>query len=485
MARHCTALALGAASFLVAGQAWGQAAPAPTPDTPTRAATHPKDAAPANYPKPQVQLIQPPFVGADQSSARGPLSGVGKSLADKGIYLRFLAVDEFAASVTGGQGTGSGNSYALPFGADLDLGRMGGLEGTRVHVSMNMSKGSSLAADHAGNAVSFQTRYKAFQNLRLAALAIEQNLFGGKVNISGGRVSPLTYFNQSNIYCTFQNNSVCFNPAVVPIQDKALGFFPYGTWGGRVKVAPTKSFYVQAGIFEANPSLNSTDGFNWSTRGSTGHQTAFEVGLQSGAPKTKYPWHLRIGGYHNTSNVADPYLNSKGQPRLALGGVPLIHDGQAGWYVMGDAVATHLGGSAKRPVTLFGGVIGSTGNYVPFKSQTIAGVIVTGPFASRPNDTLGLVGSYIRLGSRQVDFLQASRALAGGTDAVRRGEGIFELNYGFAAAPGVRLSPNIQYVKNPDNLPRPQAIRQSKDILAFGLRLSVDFATLLGMPAMR
>ncbi|WP_414712614.1 carbohydrate porin [Sphingobium sp.] len=47
--------------------------------------------------------------------------------------------------------------------------------------------------------------------LQLAALAIEQNLFDGKLNISGGRVSPLTYFNESNIYCTFQNNSVCFN----------------------------------------------------------------------------------------------------------------------------------------------------------------------------------------------------------------------------------------------------------------------------------
>lgn len=436
-----------------------------------------------NYPKPQVQPIL--FPQTDPNTVQGPLAGFGRNLADKGIYLRFLAVNEFAGSVSGGQERGVGNSYALPFGADLDMDRMVGLKGSFIHVSMNVSRGTSLAADHAGNAISFQTRYKAVQNLRLAALAIEQNLFGGKVNISGGRVSPLTYFNQSNLYCTFQNNSVCFNPAVVPIQDRALGFFPYGTWGGRIKVTPSKGFYVQAGIFEANPSLNVTNGFDWSTRNATGHQTAFELGFQSSDPKARNPWHLRIGGYHNTSDVADPYLNTAGRPRIAAGGSALVHDGQAGGYVMGDAVAAHLGGNEKRPVTVFGGVIASTNDYVPFKGQAIAGVIVTGPFAGRPKDTLGLVGSYIRLGSRQVDFLQASRLRAGGTDRVLAGEGVFELNYGFAAAPGIRVNPNIQYVMNPDNLPRPAAVHRSRDILAFGLRLTVDIAGILGMPAIK
>ncbi|EQB30748.1 carbohydrate porin [Sphingobium ummariense] len=437
----------------------------------------------ANYPKPQVQFSQVPL--PEGKTLIGPLAPLSRLLADKGIYLRFLAVDEFAGSVSGGQGRGVGNSYALPFGADLDLDRMIGLKGSFIHVSMNVSKGTSLSADHAGNAISFQTRYKAFQNLRLAALAIEQNLFDGKLNISGGRVSPLTYFNQSNIYCTFQTNSVCFNPAVVPIQDRALGFFPYGTWGGRIKLAPTKGFYFQAGLFEANPSLNSTNGFDWSTHASTGHQTAVELGFQSSSPKARRPWHLRIGGYHNTSDVTDPYLDSDHQPRLATGGTPLQHDGQAGWYVMGDAVTGHLHDDVKRPVTVFGGLIGSTENYVPFKEQAIAGVILTGPLAVRPRDTLGLVGSYIRISDRQVNYLQASRIAAGGTDRVHRGEAIFELNYGMAVGRNVRISPNIQYVVNPDNFLQPRARKQSGDILAFGLRISVDIAGLLGMPAMK
>jgi porin len=142
-------------------------------------------------------------------------------------------------------------------------------------------------------------------------------------------------------------------------------------------------------------------------------------------------------------------------------------------------------GEGKRPVTVFGGVIGATNDYVPFKGQALAGVIVTGPFRGRPNDTLGLVGSYIRIGDRQRDFLQASRGLAGGTDRVFPDEGVFELNYGIAAARGVRISPNIQYIVSPDNFGQPRAVKRSGNILAFGLRIAVDGAAILGLPAMR
>ena len=479
-------LPLVAAAVLAACPSAAQTVP--TTELPSQAATTPVVPPPAdfaqrsNYPKPQVQA--PPVTGPPQ----GPLVDVGRALAARGIYLRALAVDEFAGNISGGQGRGTGNSYALPFGFDLDLEKFAGWKGAALHYSMNVSRGSSLAVDHTGNAISFQTRYKAVHNLRLAALALEQNLWDGKVNISGGRVAPLTYFNQSNLYCTFQSNSVCFNPAVVPIQDRALGFFPYNTWGGRIKVAPTRGFYAQVGVFEANTSLITTNGFDWSTRGSTGHQVAFEIGLQSPDPKARHAYHLRLGGYTNSSPVSDPYLNSKGLPRIgrnSAGGAPLVHEGQTGLYAMGDMVVGHVRGEGKRPVTVFGGVIGATNDYVPFKGQALAGVIVTGPFRGRPNDTLGLVGSYIRIGDRQRDFLQASRGLAGGTDRVFPDEGVFELNYGIAAARGVRISPNIQYIVSPDNFGQPRAVKRSGNILAFGLRIAVDGAAILGLPAMR
>lgn len=435
---------------------------------------------------PQLHILPPPGSGFTPPPPDGPFSDIGQALADRGVYLRALVVDEFAANTTGGQGQGKANSLATPFGTDLDLDKMVGWSGATFHMSINDSIGTSLAAEHTLNAVSFQTRFKTYHNMRLSALSLDQDLFDGKINITGGRVSALTFFNASTIYCNFQNNSVCFNPAVLPIQNKTLSFFPYGTWGGRVKANLSKTFYVQAGAFEANTSLIPTNGFDWSTKGGTGVQTAGEMGFQSASPLEDHAYHVRLGGFRNTSPVSDPFLNSRGVSRIAYKGAALVHDeGQTGWYAMGDMVVARFSGDRQRNLTLFGGMIGSTADYTQFKKQTLLGLVLTGPFESRPDDTFGIVGSYIQLGPREVDFLRASRAAAGGTDPVHNAEGIFEINYGYKVARGIKVSPNIQYVLDPDNILRPGAVHQSKDILAFGVRLSVELGAVLGFPVWR
>jgi porin len=253
-----------------------------------------------------------------------------------------------------------------------------------------------------------------------------------------------------------------------------------------VKVNPSKRFYAQIGAFEANRSLIPSNGFDFSTKADTGVMTAIEVGLQSASPLADHAYHVRLGGYRNSSPVSDPFLNTRGISRVQFKGAPLQHlDGQTGWYAMGDVVLTRLGTDRRRNVTLFGGSIGAGEDYTIFRNQTILGAVVTGAFASRPEDTFGIVGSYIQLGPKEVDFLQTSRRAAGGTDTVRKAEGIFEINYGFKIARGIKANPNIQYIVNPDNILKPAAVHQSKNILAFGLRLSVEVGAVLGFPVWR
>ena len=419
------------------------------------------------------------------STPKGPLKHVGEVLADKGIYLRAILVDEFAGNVAGGQGKGARNSFATAFGGDLDLDRIMGLKGGVLRITFNKSVGESLAARDTLNAISYQTRFKTFQNLRLAVLTYDQDLWNGKVNVVAGRVSALSYFNASPIYCNFQSNSVCFNPAVVPIGDRGLSFFPYGTWGGRVKIAPSKKFYVQAGVFEDNTALQSSGGFNFSTRKATGVEVPVEIGLQSASPTKPFAYHLRIGGFLNTSPYKDPYLNTAGRPLIPNGGAPLFHHGLRSWYAMGDVVLYRPQPGSKRNLTLFGGTMATVENYAPWKSQTLIGIVYTGPFASRPADTFGLVASFFRLGDQQVRFLDAARQRAGGTDPAYRGETIIEANYGIQLYRGVRFNPNVQFVLNPDNNLRPASRQRSRDIVAFGARLSIELGDFLGLPTRR
>ncbi|EKM98566.1 Carbohydrate-selective porin OprB [Acidocella sp. MX-AZ02] len=407
----------------------------------------------------------------------------GKLLAEHGIYLRATGVDEAAANVTGGQKQGAANSFAVAFGGDLDLGQLMGWDGGSVHVTFNKSVGESLAAGYTENQVSFQSKYKTYHNARLAELTFEQKLFNDKLDVSGGRVSALSYFNTSKIYCNFENNAFCFNPAVVPITDKGLSFYPYGTWGGRVKLSPSPWFYVQAGAFQSDPALIPTDGFEWSSNHATGIETAAEIGIQSPSWTDPYAFHLRAGGYNNGAPVSDPYLNIHGLSLVKSKGKALTHEGgQSAFYVMGDVDVAHLNLSGTRNVTFFGGTLIANRDYLTFTSQTLFGVLVTGPFASRPTDTLGLAGTYLTLGSQEVDYLRAARAAAHGSGGVANHEEIFELNYGFNLYRGIRLNPNVQVVLNPDNILEPSAKHASRDILAFGVRLTINPGMLLGMP---
>lgn len=420
---------------------------------------------------------------AQKTGAKGPLAVQGEELARHGIYLRAIGVDEAAANVTGGIKQGAANSFAVGFGSDIDLQKLTGLPGGSLHIMFNKSVGESLAAGYVGNHVSFQSKYKTYHNVRLAEFEYKQRLFKNMVEIDGGRVSALSFFNVSKIYCNFQNNAFCFNPSVTPIADKGLSFYPYGTWGGRVKVSPLPWIYLQAGAFQSDTALIPSNGFEWSSNKANGIETAGEIGFHSPSPYAPYAFHLRIGGYNNGAPVLDPYLNTSGQPRPTAQGKPLVHEGgQAGFYIMGDVTIARLDASGRRNIKLFGGTLWANKNYLTFTNQTLAGVLVTGPIASRPTDTLGLAATYLRIGSQEVAYLQAERDAVHGIGSVPNNEEIFELNYGFNIARGIRLNPNIQYVVNPDNILEPKAKHQSANVFAFGVRLTINPGALLGMP---
>lgn len=431
---------------------------------------------------PHLHYLPPEASGFSPAAPSGPLASAGNVMAHYGIYLRALAVDEFARNVTGGQSTGWGNSFASPFGTDIDLERLVGLKGGSFHMTINKSIGSSLASDYTGNKVSFQTRFKPYHEFRLGALAYTQKILDDRVSFTSGRISALTFFDESTIYCNFQNNAFCFKPLSLALQNGAWNFFPYSSWGGHVKVSPSKQFYISGGIFEYNPALYPTNGFDFSTSQASGISWGAEIGTQSASPLAAHAYHLKLGAFGNTASIADPEMNTHGQSIVQFGGTAQRHNGQQGFYVQGDLVTWRFGSKKKRNMTLFGGVAISPGNYLKFKNQSTIGMVITGLFNTRNQDTLGLAATYYQLGSHEISFLQARRQKAGGGGDVYSDEGIVELNYNALITRGVHLMPSFQYVISPDNMLTPKAKTSSKNIAVFGLRLTVEVGAVLGLP---
>ncbi len=137
--------------------------------------------------------------------------------------------------------------------------------------------------------------------------------------------------------------------------------------------------------------------------------------------------------------------------------------------------------AAVQGLTVFGvAMAGTSGRLVEDYFLEI-GAIQTGTFAGRPFDTLGFVAStqhFSALGLSNINTVQASLGL---DRRLPRHQIMMELNYGIQVTPAVRLTPNLQYIVNPDQTRFPAYTKNIPDALVVGAKLSLDLFTLAGL----
>ncbi len=159
---------------------------------------------------------------------------------------------------------GAGDQYAqqIDFGADLDLGKLAGLPGGQVHFTFTDRAGRSLAAEDIGNLISVQEIFGGGQNFRLAELSYQQSLFDDRLEAKLGWIHAADDFTTSPIYCYFQNNGFCGQPAGIPI-DSGYTTFPVGSWGGVVKLRPQPTSISRPAPTRSIPRWQHTTASSW------------------------------------------------------------------------------------------------------------------------------------------------------------------------------------------------------------------------------
>jgi porin len=70
--------------------------------------------------------------------------------------------------------------------------------------------------------------------------------------------------------------------------------------------------------------------------------------------------------------------------------------------------------------------------------------------------------------------IRAARASRGNTDDLPRHQIMMELAYGIQINANLRISPNIHYIINPDQLADPFRTQHVRNVLAIGLRFAVE-----------
>ncbi len=380
---------------------------------------------------------------ADQPTMTGDWGGVRTRWSEAGVSIFATWGVNLAGNPVGGLEQNTTYTDDQSWGADFDLGKLFRLEGTAVRLSFNNRDGVSLSSD-IGALFAVQQLFGGGEIPRLMELAISQSFLGGRLNVRAGRVLGASDFATSPLYCEYMNQALCGNLGNLG-QNITFSFYPVASWGGRVQWKPDDSnrFLVQAGVFEANPTLVNDNGFDWSTSGAIGTVTIGEFWYTPGAERGYLPGHYKIGAYYSSANVPDLYFDADGRPYVESGQPPLEHSGQSGVYFLADQVVIREAEEGNQGLTALGGIsfASESTNTMPF--FFFVGLQYTGAFADRPDDIVGFSVAQGRISSN----LAATQRLLG--QLPQDAETLFELNYSMRLTNWFVFEPNVQYILTP------------------------------------
>ncbi|MBD8905588.1 carbohydrate porin [Methylorubrum zatmanii] len=403
---------------------------------------------------------------------------------DLGNGLSFLLnyTGQAAANPIGGIRQGSAYAGQLFFGIDGDLNRLAGIAGGSFHIAVTNRHGRNLADDFIGNNTSVQEIYGGGQTTRLTLLSYQQKLFDNRLDLEVGRLVANINFLNSPVYCNFQTNSACGNPTFV-FKTSNFTFWPVASWGGHAKAWLTDKVFFHVGAYEVNPlhQQPGDNGLDFSTKGATGAIVPFELGYSTTFANDALPRNYGIGGWVDRSDYTDPVLDVAGGRRVLTGLSPATRFGRAGVYARFDQMVWRPDPNGIQGLTLFGIAMAGAGGRLTEDYFLEIGALQTGTFAGRPYDTVGFVINTQKFSPLALSNIAAAQASLGLFRTIPSQQIMMELNYGIQVSPAIRLTPNLQYIVNPDQTRFPTYPKNIPDALVVGAKLSVDLFTLAGL----
>ncbi len=395
-------------------------------------------------------------------------------LADHGVNINLDFITQTAGDVSGGMRQGFDYAQQIGFSADIDWSKLAGIPGFSTHMVVISRAGRNVSADYTGdNVIQLQDIYGSFNEAaRLAFLFSEEKLAGNAVDITAGRMPIQLDFDSSPLYCDFMTGALCGDPRAISATPGVTPF-PVATWAGRMRISPSPQFYVMAGLYEDNPADGGRSGFDWSTDGADGVTVPVEIGYTPSFGPDKLPGHYKIGVIHSTADAPDYYYDENGNPAVLTGLPPRQDHGATAFYVLADQMLQRHGPGDDNGLILLGGYEHTSSDVSLFQNSAFAALLDKGLFPSRPNDTAGMMFTYINVSSQlaAAEKLEAQYDLpySGGATGVQGNEEILEMNYDIAAYRGISIMPDIQYIIHPG------ATSTYRNALVVGLKTHIFF----------
>ena len=412
----------------------------------------------------------PPFARPEAVFPHG--FGMTDWLRKRGIAFLLDNTNEFAGAITSPtrsypnsqhfapykQGASNAGQYAAS--VNINWEQLAGLRGFSTHTIV-VGRYGTTANRMFGDWLNHASEdYGGGGNVvvHLVMAYGEETLYGGRLAIAAGRMSEMSDFQNSPLFCNFQNGSICGRPKAATDSSFVSGY-PAAVWGGRIRVRPTRFLYVQTGLYAGENGIYKNEqhrtGFKFNGGNINGFRLPFETGWEPVFGKG-HQGHYKIGGVMMTAPSPDNYLDEEGHPYALTGGRPRTrHDGYGAWFMADQHILNHYG-SGKRGITLLSGFLYNDKRIALREWQTYAALIDRGIFRSRPFDTFGVAFTYEKIapGVQATESLmldtQQFRRLPDHATGVQRHAAVLEVNYAIHVYRGVIFQPLMEYYFRPN-----------------------------------
>ncbi|WP_010219434.1 carbohydrate porin [Sphingomonas sp. PAMC 26621] len=421
----------------------------------------PAPAAPARVPEGEQPFPQSDYL-------MGDLGGIRNSLAARGVSLSFGLVNEVAYNPAGGTSEKVAYADQLSFAVKADMGKLAGLTGGVFTLNISDRNGKNLSdIAQLGTLQEVQEIFGRGNVARISELSYAQDLFGGTLNVKGGRLDIGDDFVAFS--CKFQNLTFCY---FTPDHIAGDNFFAYpvSQWAVRAKLKLAKDVSLKVGVYDINTKLaDKSGGFSFNTSRSIGSDTMTELAWTPKLGPAGLPGTFKGGFWYSSARRSDLFLDANGLPQVVTGTSPLTHKGYFGYWLQAQQQLTGGRDGSSRGLTAFANFVQTDHRVVAVNQVINVGLFYVGAFASRPFDEIGIaVGR-----SRVSDVLRQAQLLRNATfnlaAPVQRSEIPVEVYYSLNIGKAIAIRPNVQYVRHPGGT------AANKDAVILGLKNVITF----------
>ncbi|MBI4665726.1 MAG: carbohydrate porin [Nitrospinae bacterium] len=330
----------------------------------------------------------------------GNWGGLRDTLEENGITIEMVYTGELASNFSGGALNRTGSLYHdnLDITLTLDTGAAGLWSGGTLFVYGLRNHGGDPTGETIGD-VQAASNIEAPDQFIVHEAWFNQDFADGAVSLLAGLHDLNSEFMVTNYGSLFINSSFGIQPDIsgnVP-----LSIFPQAGLGGRLRIKPAESVYLQAAVYDGDPSTREV-------YPSEGNLIITEAGLETDGSSYKI-------GYW--SHSAEKVYGEE------------TFDGDFGYYGIIDQALVEFDNEAHSSIGVF---------------------LQYGWVPSDRNDITGYIGGGVHLHglipTRDVDDLGFAVAHA---NTHLDAETAYELTYRLVVAPWLSVQPSFQWIKNP------------------------------------